>query len=206
MSERTEISTKLRRRDLRAFACVVLEQAGYDVKPKLGPRIVPGAQLFAVKGTQTITVAVRTSLSRAIRLNRDAAGRWRTIGEVDEVMALVPAQDDPSRVEALRINANALKEVFDAEVAAQQSRGLNPPLDAPISVSMDEKRPPGSGAAFPGLKARAKWSQEFPLSQVVAETPELNRQAGFVARVKREFAALIGVDEGKVVVELRVVA
>jgi hypothetical protein len=195
-----------RRRDMRGFGAFVLEKRGYKVTPKSGPRMVPGSRVLAIKGAKTIDVAVRTSLSRNLKLNRNADGEWRTIPNVDEVLAVVPAKDNPEKVEVLRFEAATVLKVFNKALAAQKRRGLLTRLEAPVMVPLDDTRPPDSEMPVPGLKAHAKWSAEFPLSDVLDQIPEHERNAGFVDRVKREFATLIGVDVGKVVVEFRVVA
>jgi len=196
-----------RRRDMRGFGAFVLEDCcGYKVKPKSGPRMVPGSQVSATKGAKTIDFAIRTSSSRNMKLNRNADGEWRTIPRVDEVLAVVPAKDNPEKVEVLRFDAATVLKVFNKALAAQKRRGLLTPLDAPIMVPLDDTRPSDCEMAVPGLKAHATWSAEFPISNVFDQIPQRERHAGFVDRVKREFAALIGVDVNKVLVEFRVVA
>jgi hypothetical protein len=204
MASTTRLESGLRRRDLRGVGAFVLRKRGYKVDIKSGPRMVPGSQLSATKGAKTIDLAVRTSLSRNMKLNRNAEGGWRTIPNVDEVLAVVPAKDNPEKVEVLRFDAAAVLKVFDATLAAQKKRGLISSLEAPVMVPLDDGHPPDSAMPVPGLKGYAKWSKEFFLSDVLDHVPEAERQAGPLDRLRREFAKLMGIDVGRVVVELRV--
>ena len=94
--------------------------------------MVPGSRLWATKGAKSLEFAVRTSLSREMKLNRDEHGGWRTIPSVDEVLTVVPAKNNPEKVEVLEFKAKTVLEIFDGVLAKQRERGLNPRLDAPL--------------------------------------------------------------------------
>jgi hypothetical protein len=198
-------TTKLTRALLRKAAGVILEtECGYRVDvDEIRQGVAPGARLIAVKGAQKLRVAVRTSLSRKIRLMRRNDGKWRTIQDVDLVVVAVPADRGATAIEVLGFKRDDFIEIFDA---ALQSLKANRDAGFPVVVALDEKTKHGSAAAA-GLKTKAIWKHVLPLdAPTLREATKAETGAEFINRVKREFAERNGVDVNMVVVEFRVVS
>ncbi len=190
---------------LRACARTALEHRGFSVELIPGAGVVPGVRLKATKGLETLTIAVRSSLRRAIGLMRDVDGRWKTIPNVDEVVAVTPAVDDSRSVEVLGFDPKVLITIFDAALAFQLKRYPRLSKKAPIFVSLDKGRRGGATKSISNLKAQAKWSLILSLdSTTVSENFRSDAINGFIERVKREFAELNGVDVSKVRVDFHI--
>jgi hypothetical protein len=197
-----ELSMPVSKSRLRACARAALEERlGYSVQTDRGRGYVPGARLTATKEAKKIKVAVRTSLDREIGLMRDPHGNWRTIPTVDMVVVVVPMVGDPKSVEVFGFDPEVLKREFDAALAAQLKRHPDLKLKAPIFVSIDGPAGQAKSAAIAGLKTKSQWVEVLLLNSV---NPQLNAAGGFIDRVKREFADLVGVDVSKVSVEFHI--
>lgn len=197
-------TTKLTRAILRKAAGLVLEtECGYRVDvDEIRQGVAQGARLIAIKGEQTLRVAVRTSLSRKIRLMRRDDGAWRTIPDVDLVVVAVPADHRSTAIEVLGFKPDDIIKIFDAALESLKTK-----RDAgfPVVVALDEKTRRGVAAA--GLKTKAIWKHVLPLdAPTLRETTKAETGAEFINRVKREFAERNGVDISMVAVEFRVVA
>ena len=195
-------STKLTRTLLRKAASVVLEtECGYRVDAdEIRQGVAQGARLIAIKGSQSLRVAVRTSLSRKIRLMRRDDGEWRTIPDVDLVVVAVPADRRSTAIEVLGFKPDDITKSFNAAL-----EGLKTKRDAgfPVVVALDEKTRRGAAAA--GLKTKAIWKHVLPLdAPTLREATKAETGAEFINRVKREFAERNGVDVSMVIVEFRI--
>jgi hypothetical protein len=188
---------------LRACGQVALEQRGFRVEIKPGAGIVTGARLRAFKEADEYEVAVRTSLDREVGLTRGADGRWLTIPRMDQVIVVVPSAEDPACAEVLCFKPKVLIAVFDRALAIHKEHNPAFSHKAPIFVALDEAGDGNRAQATTGLKARAEWTHLVPLASV---PPHGTVAGGFIERVKREFAALNGVDVSKVSVEFRIIA
>lgn len=172
--------------------------SGFDLEHPLR-----GAALGGSSGVRTI--AVRSLLRRAIGLMRDVDGRWKTIPNVDEVVAVTPAVDDSRSVEVLGFDPKVLITIFDAALAFQLKRYPRLSKKAPIFVSLDKGRRGGATKSISNLKAQAKWSLVLSLDSTTAsENFRSDAINGFIERVKREFAELNGVDVSKVRVDFHI--
>jgi hypothetical protein len=155
-------------------------------------------RLTATKGAKQIKVAVRTSLDREIGLMRDHRGHWRTIPKVAMVVVAVPAVDDPASVEVFGFDPQVLIREFDAALDAQLERYPDLSHKAPIFVSLDKVSGKAKSGVFSGLMTKSQWREMLPLNSV---SPQEEANVGFIERVKREFAELMGVDVSKVSVD-----
>jgi hypothetical protein len=194
---------RITKAQLRACARAALEQRrGYLVTVDKGQGFVPGARLTAIKGAREIKVAVRTSLDREIGLMRDHDGNWRTIPKVAMVVVAVPAVDDPASVEVFGFDPKVLKREFDAALAAQLERHPDLSHKAPIFVSLDKVSGKAKSGVISGLKTKRQWREVLLLNSV--SLPQGDASVGFIERVKREFAELMGVDVSKVTVDFHI--
>jgi hypothetical protein len=198
---------KVRRQHLRDCARLALEGRGLRVEGKSAQGVAPGARLRTFSGSRVSEIAVRTSLQRKVGLTRLANGMWNTIPKVDEVVVAVPSDEKPDAAEVLCFDREVIIADFNAALAAAQAaaktKNHHPLSDkAPIFVALDSGKNVGSG-----LKAKAKWQTLVPFSAAsvrgISQPPAAE---GFLARVKREFAEINGVDVSKVVVEFRIIA
>ena len=176
-------------------------ECGYRVDAdEIRQGVAQGARLIAIKGSQSLRVAVRTSLSRKIRLMRRDDGEWRTIPDVDLVVVAVPANRRSTAIEVLGFKPDDITKSFNAAL-----EGLKTKRDAgfPVVVALDEKTRRGAAAA--GLKTKAIWKHVLPLdAPTLREATKAETGAEFINRVKREFAERNGVDVSMVIVEFRI--
>jgi hypothetical protein len=181
---------------LRAAARAVLENRGHSVTVVGGAGVVPGARVALERDGLKSVVAIRTASDRELGLLRHPSGEWKTIPKMDAVVVAAPARDQLGEVEVSWFEVPALLAQFDAELAARRQRGTEPPPKVPIFLPLDPD------ARHPlALLRVAKWTE-----RVAAMTVERQESAAsFIDRVKREFAALHGVDVRKVSVEFRIV-
>jgi hypothetical protein len=199
------VRRRITKTQLRAYARTALEQRrGYVVTIDKAQGFVPGARLTAIIGGKEIKVAVRTSLDREVGFIRDRQGNWRTIPKVDLVVVAVPADDKVRKrrsVEAIEVfgfDPKVLKREFDAALAAQLERHPDLSYKAPIFVSLD-KVPGRASSSSSVLKTKNLWREELPLNSMA-----LHGDVGFIERVKREFAELMGVDVSRVTVDFHI--
>jgi hypothetical protein len=197
------MKNKITKVQLRTCARAALERRGYSVTADKGQGFVPGARRIAIRGAAEIKVAVRTSLDREIGLMRNADGNWRTIPKVDMVVVAVPALGDPTSVEVFGFDPKVLKREFDAALAAQLKRYPDLHHKAPIFVSLDKVSGKAKSGMVSGLKTKTQWREVLALKSV---SPQGNANVGFVERVKREFAELMGIDVSKVTVDFHIKA
>ena len=194
---------------MRESARLALADEGYEqVEIAYGPGIVPGARLTALKEGSRKRIAVRTSSDREIGLLRNQDGAWRTIPKVDLVLAAVPATDAPA-ADVFAFDPNVLLNVFNAVVdATEKNKRTRSRFKAPIFVALDDVTNSRTGKVQPGLNGKELWMRPIEtnrsaLPTASGKTPESHAQ--LIERLKREVATLIGVDIGKVVLEIRII-
>ncbi len=193
---------KISRKLLRAFARKALEERGYCVQLDKKRGVAPGARLKISKNDEAARIAaVRTSLKRKIGLLRKKSGQWRTIPDVDEVVVAVPLDYSKKSIEVIGFDPKDILKAFNA--ALKHHKDLS--ADAPIFVSLDSDN---KGPAYPTalLTKKAKWKATFEIDGKTLKSLQGNEnQIGLIARFKREFAELNGVDESKVEIQFRII-
>ena len=191
----------LKRRLLRRAAKLILEkELGFRVEIERGQRgVATGARLSATKGSQTITVAVRSSLSRRVKLMRTKEGTWQTIPEMDLVVVAVPANRASTAIEVLGFEPPEFLKAFDG---ALKTLPKSSDPDFPVVVSLDE-----SSSSGHSLGSMARWRHVLSLdAPELRNVAENQSETGFVERVKREFAEIAGVDVSEVSVEFKIIS
>jgi hypothetical protein len=195
---------RIRKAHLRVCARAALESRGFSVTIKSGPGIVTGARLLASRGSEVLEIAVRTSLDREVGLTRDSDGRWLTVTKMDEVVVVAPSANDPHCAEVSSFDPAVLVGVFNQALAELKEKNPKISTKAPVFVALDSGTVESSRA---GLIARAAWTSLVPLASVPQPTASSSGAgSNFVDRVKREFAALVGVDVNTVRVEFHIIA
>jgi hypothetical protein len=195
---------KVRKSFLRECARVALERRGFRVEVVGGAGIVPGARLRAVKGSEERTIAVRTSLDREVGLTRNSKSQWSTIPRMDEVIIVVPSVTDSDKAEVLGFAPEAIVSAFDAVLAARKKENPDFSRKAPIFVALDKVSRGRHADLESELKTKAQWQVLVPLASVPRSRVSNSSAAGFIERVRQEFADLHGVDVSKVTVEFRI--
>jgi hypothetical protein len=193
---------KPRKSLLRIAARRALESRGFQVSDILGPGIVLGGRLLAVKGSKSRTVAVRTATDRQLGLIRDAVGKWKTIPRMDEVVVVAPAIGNSDFVDVLGFKPKILLERFDEELERLQRCNPRFSAKAPVFLRLDERRRQPQ-LLLPALKDDARWTLKVPLPHSVDLFGVTS--AAFVDRVRAEFAHLHGVTRDEVQVEFRII-
>jgi hypothetical protein len=188
---------------MRAAAQKALRDRGYEVEVVKSLGVVPGARLKVRRDGRELQIAVRAASDRELGLIRDRDSQWKTVPSMDAVVAAAPAQSDRRQVEIYWFDADELRHSFDEELARRLAKKSDFSDKAPIFLPLDD-RVSGRGPRQVGLKHLAKWSAQVPAALV--PQPSLQLGESFVERVKREFAALNGVDVSKVEVTFRIVA
>ena len=207
----------MERRVLRACAQAALQRLKFQVEVRKRPGVVPGARLTARKGPEKLEVAVRTSSKRDVTLLRHEDGKWKTIPSVDLVVVAVPAEHGQESVDVFGFDPLAMLELFDRAAEFQRKRNPEVSEELPICVALDSGRSKGFGKAISGLKDKARWSETVAIDDsILASAKNLasakklegakkdQPEIGFVERVKRELAELMGVDVSKVEVTFRI--
>lgn len=183
---------------MRAAAEIALRDRGYEIELVASPGVIPGARLKARKHGVDLQIAVRAASDRELGLVRDGNNRWKTIPRMDAVIAAAPAQGDRHHIEVYWFEAGELLQQFDQELARRLHHKSDFSPKAPIFLPLDD-REGERGPRQAGLKHLAKWNA---LVQAASVAPVNS----FVERVKREFAALNGVDVSRVEVKFRILA
>jgi hypothetical protein len=201
------MATRIDRPALRRCVRLALEQRGWVVEQIRGKGLVPGVRLEVLEpGEKPRQIAVRTSRDRKVALMRFPSGKWRTVSKVKEVVVAVPALNDPASVEVLHFYSETLIQAFDALVRKTEGRNKKKGLKAPVFIALDPKEDDPHGGLASDLKFKAAvWSVTLPLGPQVARVVGSAKEAGFIERVRREFAELTGTDVSKVIVSLHVV-
>jgi hypothetical protein len=177
-----------------------LEARGYVTKLIRGQRITPGSRLEATKESQSHLVAVRTTRHRELGLLREPSRRWRTVSSVEEVIVVARSLEEEMAVDVMSFDAELLCQIFDAVVRDRAKDAHT----YPVFVPLDDTGRNGNDV-IPGLSKRATWQSTLWISEDTGQpiaTPA--SAAGFVERVKREFAKMMGVDVSTVTVEFRI--
>jgi hypothetical protein len=198
---------KVRKQHLRECARLALDTKGLRVEVKAGAGIIPGARLLIFDGSgDEREVAVRASLDGEVGFARHLDGSWMTIPNVDEIVVATPSAEESGSAEVLCFDRDVMIEAFDAALAERMVEYPKFSQKAPVFIALDgadkSKLPHGRS----GLKAKAKWQAVIPLSDVTnGRTSSRSGSESFIDRVKREFAAMNGVDVSKVVIELKII-
>lgn len=176
-----------------------LEARGYSTQQTGGQRITPGSRLEATKDARTHAVAVRTSRQRELGLLREPDRRWRTVSSVEEVIVVARSRDEEMAADVMSFDSELLCQIFDAAVREHMKDDPGYPVFIPLDDTKKE------GVVVPGLKSKAAWQSTVWIAENNAhEITASVSQTGFVERVKREFAELMGVDVSKVSVDFRI--
>ena len=200
---------KIRKEFLRESARLALAEQGYSrVEVTHGPGIVPGARLTAVKDEAPKLIVVRTSSDREVGLLRNEDGDWRTIPMADLILAAVPA-DDAAAADVFAFDRDVLLNVFNATVDVLEKNKRNKSrFKAPVFVALDDVKNSRTGRVHPGLKTRALWQVQIPLSRSAlarASGSTGATRAELIERLKQEMAEFAGVDISKIILEIRIV-
>jgi hypothetical protein len=192
-------------RMLRRLAQEALKKNGYKVEVLKGG----GARLRVSKDGNTAYTLVRTSSDRWVGWMR-YQGEWRGMGEADLVVVAV-LNGPAGKAEVYALDPLEVRRAFDANLAARLKHSPDLSETAPIFICMDEPRGSGPSAVGGNLKAKALWGIELPVG---ADAPGSEGKSAngapketsesFAARVRQEFADLIGVPIEKVTLEFRV--
>jgi hypothetical protein len=118
-------------------------------------------------------------------------------------LVAVPSETSPDQIEVFQFEKQILEDVFNAALAEMESVGKAPANEIPIFVPLDGRTTRSLGHSINSVKNRGT-CHLVNVSDLAQFKEGLD--SGFVARVRREFAELIGVEVSKVVVEFRVVA
>ena len=210
-------------RTLRTAARKALERRGYQVSAVKG---TGGARVDLERDGKKEWAFVRTSADRWIGWMRDeATGAFKGFDEGDAAFVVVAALDNeetPTRIEVFAFSPADVRASFHDNLAARKAS--NPALahKAPIFVCldpMDRGVPADTGS---GLKEKAIWNIDLSIPAMAsgdepaakptpieaadakpsaAQAPKQETKEGFAARVRQEFAALMGVPVEKVRVE-----
>jgi hypothetical protein len=193
---------------ISATLALALQQDGYDVRRTSGKGLVPGVRLEVWKsGEKRKEVAVRTSRDRKVGLTRFPSGKWRTVPKVQEVVVVAPALTDPTKVEVLGFSSKKLIAAFDALVLKSEGMRRKKHFKSPVFIALDRQSDGSEGDLRFDLKTRAcaEWSVELPFMSEGTGVQASTKETGFIERVRREFAELMGTDISKVIVNFSVV-
>ncbi len=206
MAKKATGSIGLSKARLRREAASILEDRGFRIAERTGQGIRPWARVIAtsVEGAR-MEVAVRTGSERSIGFSRLKSGAWRTLDNVQMVLAVVPGEEDATRVEVLAFESELLKRWYDKALKVFDKAGRSPELDVPIFIPLDGRSRKNLGHNIFGMKKDAIWSTYIDAQRLMNR--HLSEDAdSFIARVKREFAERNEVDVSKVSVEFRILA
>ena len=211
---------------LRTIARDVLIHRGMtDVQPIKGSG---GARLDALEDGHPTRIMVRTSSDRWVGWMRSSHGELK--GLDDAALVVVAALDTPIKpreVEVYAFEPLAIREAFEANLAAREAKGLSE--SAPLFVCLDKSDSDKPSAVSSDLKARALWSETVPLNageavdeeiieakkpddsvkgdvhKEVVATEDFGKMdiEGFLQSVKAELAARLNVPAKSLSLELR---
>lgn len=194
---------------LRGLVQVGLKQKGYSVEVLKG---TGGARLRLGKEGKTILALVRTSSDRWLGWMRKQDGEWRGMRDGDLIIAAVlDSEEKPTKAEIYAFDPADVQKAFNNNLAAREANSPNLKKTAPIFVCMDETEAKNAANVGSNLKAKAQWKLELPLDaappaeEVPISMPKTKEtKESFAARVRQEFADLIGVEVESVSVEFKV--
>jgi len=209
---------------LRAAALEAIRSRGYDARPIKG---TGGARVALSVGGNEGTAFVRTTADRWIVWMRDdVTGEFKGFGEPAKIV-VVAALDDQGGATKGGVFAVAPADVhkaFHDNLAARMTSNPSLARHAPVSVCLDRMERGGVTDTGSGLKEKAIWTAILPLPSTEpdeeaaaapdsfehavaerdAEEPIRETKEGFAARVRQEFAELMGVSVDKVRIEFHV--
>lgn len=187
---------------LRRAAQEAAKKHGYSVEVLKG---TGGARLRLTKGGTSVLALVRTSSDGWLGWMRNDEGEWRGIDDGQLIIAAVLDSKEPSSAATIyALKPEDVRKAFDDNLAAREAAG---PLKktAPVFVCMGEPVTKGPAAVGGNLGAKAMWKLETPLDATEpAPSKTKETKEGFAARVRQEFADLIGVSVDMVSVDFKV--
>lgn len=197
---------------LRKAAEQALRQQGYETEILKGSG---GARLRIRKDGQEGLALVRTSSDRWVGWMRKD-GEWKGFEEADlVVVAAIDNMQRPRDIEVYAFEPEVVHQAYVDNLAARLRSNPDFRTDAPVFIGLDPclKGKPSSTAS--NLKEQALWSSVLPLDDADKAVQEPSAAAPatvrpsetrekFAARVRQEFADLIGVPADKVSIEFRV--
>jgi hypothetical protein len=188
---------------LRQIGREALEKEGYKTEVKKGQGLLPGARLIAAKEGKLFVVAVRTSHERVLSFTMQTNSHWRTLDNVDLVLAVVPVAKNSEFVEVLAFDAAALKARFDLASKGLGRADRSSSFEMPIFIPIDKVSRKNVGHSVSNLYEIKLWTASVSAAAMKVKTSD-DSQGTFIDRVKREFAERNEVDVSKVVVEFRI--
>jgi hypothetical protein len=186
---------------LRRAARHAAEAGGHAVRVKTTRGAISGSRLEFTVGKEVLSAVVRTSYERLIGFSRKQDGTWRPLAASQICLLAVPSETSDDQIEVYEFESKVLEGIFDDALTEMTRSGKAPAKEIPIYVALDDETTRSLGHSVAGIKKLAKCR----LVSVLDLAPPKNNHGGFVARVKREFAELMGVDVSEVEVEFRVV-
>jgi len=213
-------------RPLRAAAKAAAEAQGYSAEVVRGSG---GARLDLEKDGKKYFALVRTSSDRYLGWMRTEEEEWRGMKDADLIIAAALNAQRPGTADVYGLSPQDVEQAFDANLKSRDARAEGRlSKSAPIFVCLDTVPPHKAWAAGGNLKTLAKWSTTVKLGTDTPETSEVvvratrqllgtptpsltmaerdpaSARESFIARVKEEFATLVGVKPEQVSVEFRV--
>lgn len=190
----------MRNSEYRVVARSILIDRGFDVREKPGQGYLPGSRVIAAKGGKEIQVAVKASQQRILSFNRQRDGRWRTLHAVDQVIAVVPAEESRDEAEAFSFEKKALVRKFDRAWKQLQEAKRPVGLNTPLFIPIDAVARKNFGHDIGDLKKIASWSLRLSTEELAARST-LNEES-YIEAFRRRFAAENGVSTEQVLISI----
>lgn len=188
----------MRNSDYRIVARSILKDRGFDVRIAPGQGYLPGARLVAAKAGKEMKVAVKASQERAISFTKQPTKRWRTLGAVDFVIAVVPDEQNPEEADVFWFERKVLVRLFDRAWKALENANRPTGFNMPVFIPLDEVSRKNVGHAVGNLKKHAAWSDHLTAPQL--DDRSSDNEESYVEEFRRRFAAENGVDVSQVMV------
>ena len=189
---------------LRDAVPAVLKSLDYRVVSQSSRGVLPGARLVATKEGKTFRVAVKVLLERRMNFTRLSATKWRTLSDVDVVIAVAPVGDGSDAYEIIAFAAKPLIACFDQAWKTLKKANRALAFGVPVFIPLDEGSKKNVGHDVANLMELKDWAVARSLSEMRALS-SVTAPDTFIDRVKREFAERNEVDVSKVVVEFRII-
>jgi hypothetical protein len=198
-------------RPLRRAAEKALRMKGFKTLVQVGSG---GARVAIESGGRKGLALVRTSSDRWVGWMRKD-GEWKGFDEAEVIIvSSIDNVQRPRMIEIYAFDPKIVRDAFEKNLAARVAANPRFKVTAPVFVGLDNCKKGKPSSVSSNLSASALWMLKLPIDEAdpasaaentnsPAKTPVETREK-FAARVRQEFADLVGVPVDKVGIEFRV--
>lgn len=190
---------------MRLVAADLLRSKGYTVKDIAAGSGVPKlSRLELTNGDETLTCAVKTTISGRIRFIREDDGTYKVLDDVDRVLHVHPLSDNSGRIRISMFTRETVRTAFEQNRAALEEEGKGH-----LPTWLNPEHEEGLRFVGSGFGSDILWSEVVSLSGHLegaeAQSPSEDINDGSIMeRIKAMLSEHMGVRPDQLEIDVRV--